>query len=164
MSKLSDTIAYLDALGLSHDLDSFASRKRIQKSIYLLKTLGANLRFGYTWYIHGPYSPELTRTLLDPPREEVRNVRNLGKEELEIVNLFRSFLENDFYSVDSLELVVSLLYLIRHGPEEDLDTKRKIVDYFLLKKPQFSPDEVEYAWRKLEGAGLWKADFRRLHS
>src|SRR2546426_5177928 len=118
-------MAFLEALGLSEELGSFTGRKRVQKIIYLLKQFpGNDLKFGYTWYLHGPYSPELTRTLLNPSRDDKREEHSLSKSELEVVNKVRNFLGNDFYSVDSIELVVSLIYLIKHGPQEGLKSKQ----------------------------------------
>ena len=147
-------MAFLEALGLSKESDSFAGRKRIHKTVYLLKTLGADLRFGYSWYWHGPYSPNLTRTLLEPSSKEEQSRRELTRSELEIVNVLRNFLGNDFYSVDSLELIVSLIYLIKHGPKEGYDTKDKILEFLQQKKPRFSTDQVEDAWNKVERAGV----------
>jgi uncharacterized protein YwgA len=160
MKKYSDVMAFLNALGLSDKMSSFTGRKRIQKSIYLLHQLGANLPFNYTWYVHGPYSPDLTRTLFNPQQDTT--ARELSKNELEIVNIARNFLAGDFYSADSLELIVSLVYLIKNGPREGLDNKQKIVDYLHSKKPQFPVPRIESAWMKIEESGLWKGDLGKL--
>jgi uncharacterized protein YwgA len=149
-------MAYLDALGLSKELGTFAGRKRVHKTVYLLKVLGADLRFGYSWYWHGPYSPELTRTVLNPPSEQTSPKRDLTKSELEIVNELRNFLGNDFYSVDTLELVVSLVYLMRHGPTQGYDTKSKIVGFVREKKPRYSTEQIELAWNKIEQSGIMR--------
>jgi hypothetical protein len=61
----------------------------------------------------------------------------------------------DFYSVDSLELIVSLIYLIKHGPEEGYNTKPKIIRYLRSQKSQFSAEDVEIAWQKIKEAQLW---------
>ncbi len=159
MSKFSDATAFLKALGMADDLDTFSGRKRVQKTVYLLKQFGADLKFGYTWYLHGPYSPELTRTLLNPSREDKKDERSLSKPELEIVNKVRNFLGNDFYSVDSIELVVSLIYLIKHGPQEGLKSKQKITDYLRHRKPQFSSGEIQTAWEKIEQSRIWESSF-----
>jgi uncharacterized protein YwgA len=51
------------ATGRSLDGESFESRLRIQKAVYLFKALGAPAAAGYRFsdYFHGPYSPELAR-------------------------------------------------------------------------------------------------------
>lgn len=155
MTKYSDAVAFLQVLGLTNNLDSFANRKRIQKIIYLLKQFGADLRFGYVWYLHGPYSPELTRTLFNPTSADIASKRELTRAELQIANQTRNFLAADFYSVDSLELIVSLIYLIKHGPKEGYNAKPKIIQYLRRQKPQFSAEEIERAWQKIEEAKLW---------
>jgi len=157
MTKFSDAMAFLKSLGLSDEINSFSGRKRIQKTIYLLKQFGADLKFGYSWYLHGPYSPELTRTLFNPSTEDANVERELTKKELDITNRVRNFLADDFYSVDSTELVVSLIYLIKHGPDQGLRSKRKIVQHLSQQKPQFGTSEIEAAWKKIESSGMWSA-------
>jgi len=160
MSKHSDVMAYLKVLDLSDKLNSFTGRKRIQKSVYLLQQLGANLHFGYTWYVHGPYSPDLTRTIFNPIQDQPS--RELNKNELEIVNIARNFLAQYFYSADSLELVVSLIYVIKNGLKDGYDSKQKIIGYLREQKPHFSVDRIESAWQKIEQSELWKDDLNKL--
>jgi hypothetical protein len=66
--------------------------------------------FRHHWYIHRPYSPPLTRELFNPSEGKEKQPRNL-------------------YSVDALELIVSLAYLLKGGPEFGPDTKTKIFAY-----------------------------------
>ena len=40
---------------------SLEDRKKFQKTIYLLQAFGIDLGYEFIWYLHGPYSPELTR-------------------------------------------------------------------------------------------------------
>jgi uncharacterized protein YwgA len=162
MTKHSDAVAFLRVLGLADDLDSFTGRKRIQKTIYLLKQFGADLRFGYAWYLHGPYSSELTRTLFNPTDADLASRRELTRAELRITNQMRNFLGKDLYSVDSLELIVSLIYIIKHGPKEGYNTKEKIIRYLQHQKPQFSDEEIETAWHKIETSGIWNRFLARL--
>lgn len=162
MTKFSDAMAFLQALGLGRDMDSFTSRKRTQKIVYLLKQFGADLKFGYTWYLHGPYSPELTRTLFNPTDDDLKLKRELTRSELDSVNRMRNFLADDLYEVDSLELIVSLIYLVKHGPEDELDTKAKIVEFLRPQKPHFSQEQINSALSKIEQAGIWQKYLVRL--
>jgi len=164
MSKFSDAMAFLQALGLGRDMGSFTSRKRTQKIVYLLKQFGADLKFGYTWYLHGPYSPDLTRTLFNPTDEDLKLKRDLTRTELDSLNRMRNFLADDLYSVDSLELIVSLIYLTKHGPEQGYNTKAKIVDFLQEQKPQFSAEDIEACWGKIEQARIWQKFFSQLKS
>lgn len=51
----------LDELDIPHEIATFRDRKRVQKAIYLAQVGGADLGYRYNWYVHGPYSPSLTR-------------------------------------------------------------------------------------------------------
>jgi uncharacterized protein YwgA len=51
----------LDSLGIDSDIKSLSNRIGIQKAIYLAKICGIDLGYSYNWYVHGPYSPELTK-------------------------------------------------------------------------------------------------------
>lgn len=51
----------LDALGIPKRVETFTDRLIIQKSVYLAQEFGINLGYFYRWYLHGPYSPSLSR-------------------------------------------------------------------------------------------------------
>lgn len=51
----------LDAVGQSLMLDTFEQRLMIQKKVYLTQLTGLDLAYRFGWYLHGPYSRELTR-------------------------------------------------------------------------------------------------------
>ncbi len=51
----------IDALGLPFQIGGFQDRLIMQKAIYLAQAAGVNLGYYYHWYLHGPYSPSLTR-------------------------------------------------------------------------------------------------------
>jgi len=55
----------LDLLGLSSNVSTLQNRIRIQKAIFLAKYSGVDLGYSYNWYVHGPYSPELTSDYYD---------------------------------------------------------------------------------------------------
>src|SRR5437879_35030 len=154
-------MVYLHALGIDGNLDSFSNRKRIQKMVYLLRRFGADLKFGYSWYLHGPYSPALTRVLFDTEGESDQT-RELSREEFQIINGVRNFLVEDLYSVNTLELIVSLLYLIRYGPREGYDTKGKIVKFMKEQKPYFTAEEIESAWNKIGKSNRWVSDLAKI--
>ncbi len=52
---------FLDALGISSDIDTVNDRKRVQKAIYLGQLTGVDLGYRFGWYLKGPYSPSLTK-------------------------------------------------------------------------------------------------------
>ena len=71
MMEMDQTTADLEGLlkvlsvatGKRFNSNSFKGRLRIQKTIYLLKSLGHPIarRYRYNMYLRGPYSPDLTK-------------------------------------------------------------------------------------------------------
>lgn len=126
MSTYSDAVSYGDAMGFGHGLETFAARLRSQKTVFLLREFGAGLDYTYNWYAHGPYSPSLTRELFNPPKAQEGRPRVLQPAEMQMVNSLRNFLGEDLYSLEELELLSSLVFLIRFGPGGGLDSKKKL--------------------------------------
>jgi uncharacterized protein YwgA len=60
-TKLAALNLSLGALGLSADTGSLEDRVKLQKAVYLAQAAGLPLGYRYSWYIRGPYSPDLTR-------------------------------------------------------------------------------------------------------
>jgi uncharacterized protein YwgA len=52
---------YLNELGIPPVIETINDRKRLQKAIYLGQAAGAELNYEFGWYVHGPYSTDLTR-------------------------------------------------------------------------------------------------------
>lgn len=51
----------IDSLGLPFQIGTFQDRLIMQKAVYLAQAAGVHLGYFYHWYLHGPYSPSLTR-------------------------------------------------------------------------------------------------------
>ena len=162
MTSYSDVAVYLKNLGIDASLGSFSERVRVQKVVYMLKQFGADLGFGFTWYLRGPYSPSLTKTLFNPTTDDIQAQRGLNAKELKIANDMRNFLGSDFYSAERMELVASLVYLIKHGPDNDLPSKARIVKFLMDEKPQYSTDEIEQVWRRIVVSGIWNNELQLL--
>ena len=162
MTSYDEVAVYLKNLGMDTNLSTFAERVRVQKMVYMLKQFGADLGFGFTWYLRGPYSPSLTKTLFNPTVEDPQPLRQLNTNELKVANEMRNFLGSDFYSAERMELMASLVYLIKHGPENDLQTKAKIIRFLREEKPQYSLEEIEQVWQRISAAGIWDSELSRL--
>ncbi len=52
---------FVDQLEIPFDISTVDSRLIVQKAIYLGQLSGVDLGYRYGWYIHGPYSSELTK-------------------------------------------------------------------------------------------------------
>ena len=134
-------------LGLSPKMDTFSYRKLFQKLIYLLQKSGINFNFSYNWYLHGPYSPDLTRILYEIVESNPSPHDELDDSEIARINKLKSFLGKDLHSPDRLELLVSIDYLrkrarmVRASDDEVIAALKKV-------KPYFSEEEIRECWQK----------------
>ena len=60
-SRLLALKLFLAELGIPSVIETLDDRKRVQKAVYLGQLSGVDLGYRFGWYVHGPYSPELTR-------------------------------------------------------------------------------------------------------
>ena len=109
------TMALRD-LGVSPSVDSFEARKRIQKLGYILQKVGVLPSYGYIWYLHGPYAPELTKDLYEIATQRdfflTRNqdrtfVPEIQERLMRLRELLRPVMEN----TGLLEATASILFL-----------------------------------------------------
>ena len=137
-------------LGLEIDMTTFPERKKVQKLVYLLKVFGINFNFDYSWYLHGPYSPGLTKTVFDVlERDHPVHKKDLSERENKALEKLQRFLGSDINSSDELELLVSLHYL-RARAEDYGESKGAIISILKEKKPYFNMKQIEGAWQKLD--------------
>lgn len=133
---------------------TFGERKRIQKLIYIAQEFGVDLGFNFTWYIHGPYSPDLIKSIFDvmERNSQVENI-DLAPDEVSKLSEIRDFLKEDIQSTETLELIGSLLYLRIAGRKFNA-SKAEIMSVLKEKKPQFSDDKIEHCWNKLDSVNM----------
>jgi uncharacterized protein YwgA len=132
-------------------MKTFSDRKKMQKLAYIAqKIFGVNLDCNFTWYIHGPYAPDLTRTLFEITENPQIAMAKPDKDKVDLakVERMRSFLGDTINSTDKLELLGSLHYLKSLGKSENA-SDLEIMAVLREKKPFFSPREVAWAWQKL---------------
>ena len=153
MSKTGKLFASLKELGISPKMESFSERKRVQKIVYLLdKVFQLNFGYSYNWYLHGPYSPELTRIIFDvieQEREDIAEPAELSRQEKEKIRRLKLFLNDDIESTDTLELLVSLHYLLDCWSDTDSKVE-DAVNFLKSKKPYFSDKEISNALKRLQ--------------
>lgn len=63
VDRIPKLLSVLKALDLL-DFKSYVVRKKVQKIVYLLQQFGMNLGYNYSWIINGPYSSDLTKTIV----------------------------------------------------------------------------------------------------
>jgi uncharacterized protein YwgA len=134
-------------------MTTFAERKKVQKLLYLLdKVFGMHFDFSYSWYLHGPYSPEVTKLVFDvvEGRQSVDpNAAILSSEDNAKIERLRSFLGRDMDSNDKLELLVSLHFLIQCS-RNSKSTQDDVIEFLKSKKPYFTDEEMTQAMKRLQ--------------
>ena len=83
-------MACLQALGIEPKMKQFNDRKKMQKITYFLPLFGIDVGLdvnSYNWYLHGPYSPEVTHTLFDivknPDNVQLSKLTTIEKEKID---------------------------------------------------------------------------------
>ena len=107
----------LEALGVPAKVDTFQDRLTLQKATYLAQAAGLQLGYRYSWYLKGPYSPELTRDYFrlaeDPAIVSGFVLGDDYRARLErLVDVSRPAPDVDLDRSEWLELLASLHYLI----------------------------------------------------
>lgn len=59
--KLQVLNLFLSELGEEFKIDSLDDRLRLQKAVYIGQLFDVDLGYRYSWYVKGPYSPQLTQ-------------------------------------------------------------------------------------------------------
>ncbi len=159
----------LDRIGLgSLEIDNFASRKILQKKIYLLQLTGIDLGYRYNWYLYGPYCPVLANDTFTL-RDEIKYDNEFSNYELnsrtsnklatlqKIVDLPDDPETNE---PEWIELLASLHYLkhIAYWTRKDNPQFDEVFSKLAQSKPHFSDRKelARLAWRRLESVGLVK--------
>lgn len=153
MTQTNRLFASLHALGIDPKMNTFAERKRIQKLVYLLdKVFGMNFHLSYNWYLHGPYSPDVTRivfSVIEHRQAVDSNTHVLSREDLKKIERLKLFLGKDIDSNDQLELLVSLSFLMQYRNDSGI-TQEDVVAFLKAKKPYFNDTEIREAIKRLQ--------------
>ncbi len=135
--NLGKVIACFKEMGVHPNLGDFSSRLVMQKTVYLLEKMGVNLGYSYGLYVHGPYSPALTRALYGH-KDQVQSLENpapLGEAErkaaLKILNATN-------LKPSQLEIAATLAFFRQEQKMTEDDAVRKLKEI----KPFYSDVEV----------------------
>jgi len=147
MTSKGKLVECLKILGIDLRIETFIERKLIQKIVYLLQVFGVDFGFYYDWYLHGPYSPGLTRILYDIVQSGSFPHKELSGLEIARIDKLKSFLGDQIRSPDRLELLVSIHYL--QGRAEAIGASDQEVMKLIKKlKPYYSDKEIEECWQR----------------
>lgn len=166
--KIDVVIACLNAVGVKPSVSNFQDRLVVQKVVYLLQKLGVNLDFNYGLYVHGPYSPALTRCLFDnkPALEAGRTKYELTPKEVDATNHLREI----GFTPALLEVMSTYLCLNTdlHEKEDDAIRRLKELKPFIseadvavgiskAKQLTFKSTKEDMAWLKHQNKVLDEA-------
>ena len=131
-------------------LDTINDRILLQKKVFLAQDIGLPLGYGYSWYIHGPYSTDLTAVAYQVIPEGFDSIeKNSLKEPYATMITRVNTLENEIVEkglqmsvVQWYELLASIAYWNKNG----YSTEEKIVAKIKLTKPQFLEEQTRAAY------------------
>lgn len=147
-SQIATAIALRDLKCWS--LESINDRILLQKKIFLAQDIGLPLGYGYSWYIHGPYSTDLTTVAYQVIPQgcdsiENSNFKPLYSNMISKVNALEDEIKKNSIQISVVqwyELIASIAYWNKHG----YDSEEKIVAKIKESKPQFSEEQVHVAY------------------
>ena len=137
----------LRELGVSPSVSSFEARKRIQKLGYILQKCGVLPSYDYSWYLQGPYAPELTKDLYEvATQRDFFSARNRDRTFVPAVQnrvaRLRQLLRPVTENTQVLEATASILFL---GPNW-----RSILSTFKPGLPTLAIEEADRLVQRLE--------------
>ena len=147
--------ALLKRIG-NYDMSTFEGRLILQKTVYLLQSHGLYLGYKFSWYVHGPYCPALTREAFEllPISDRLPHVDFSKRQAEKRFGEFLSFLEDKKYNADWLEQLACTHFLRALNPRAK---KEEIINIVLNHEPHFTRRQCEQAWDRLVKNGLIKA-------
>jgi uncharacterized protein YwgA len=153
----------VDGLNLPFTIDYFMDRLIMQKAVYLAQAAGVNLGYFYQWYLHGPYSPSLTRDEFAIAADiasglddsEGWKLDESSSRRLEGIRAIFSEPDRDKLA-RKLELLASVHFLIDRKQASTADPNRITATLRQFNKP-FSEEDVKNAIEELKVYGLLAA-------
>lgn len=112
-----------DELNITPNWSTCENRRIVQKTVYLLQEAGIKIGYRFSWYLLGPYCPELTQHCLDLNFNLSVNDNSYQKYELHsdittILDTIKPLLNPpgkiSLPQEDWLELVASQLFLMKN--------------------------------------------------
>ena len=135
------------------NLSEFSERLRFQKTVYFLQVFGIYLGYRFSWYVYGPYSPDLARDGFQwkPIRDQIPPIAFSNAETEKKFDDLLSFLGEHKKISRNLELLASIHFLSRLDPKF---SKEDIIDRVKAKQWYFNEPVARKAWDYLGKFGL----------
>ena len=144
----------LDVLDVATTPETFTDRLTLQKATYLVQAAGVRLGYRYSWYLKGPYSPELTRDYFQlTPGWDIADGYRLRDDQMESLRRAATVSipppATGLARADWLELLASLHYLMERLGK----TFQEASEIIGVTKAHLHPHVVA-AHEALQAAGL----------
>ncbi|MBE6776027.1 MAG: hypothetical protein E7543_07555 [Ruminococcaceae bacterium] len=131
-------------------LESINNRILLQKKVYLAQDIGLPLGYGYSWYIHGPYSTDLTAVAYQIIPEgdtaiESHTLKEPYASMIRKVNSLEQVIDEKCLKISVVqwyELIASIAYWYKRG----CNTEEKAVSKIHSTKPQFSEEQIKVGY------------------
>ena len=147
MATKTDILNLFESLEQNLSVDTFSARKQLQKLVYLAEVFRIDMGFKFNWYIHGPYSPDLTRVMFDKEKGKSVKIKDMPNLESNVSKL-KNFLGDDINSSSRLELIASVHY-VSSIVEDPIKEKTDVLNTIYDEKPQFSKIDVEQCYERV---------------
>ena len=128
------------------NLNSLEGRINFQKSIYLLKELGAiKEKFKFSWYIFGPYSPDVARIGFDLVERKIDTEISVSNDFESKIDQFKELIKTNSDESKWLELLATLHFMRKY--EYPNLTKEEIFEKLVEHQPYYDNKELfERGW------------------
>jgi uncharacterized protein YwgA len=141
------TLRALNELTIKADMSSFRERLRVQKVVYLLEQFGLQTRWGFSWYIHGPYSPSLAHELFERGSVDFKT-QDLGEREKRAITRLREKLNPGEMSASELEAAAAIVYITK-ASQGSILSEAQLVSRVKREKPHLQESVVRRYVKKL---------------
>ena len=111
--KIARTLRVLNELGIKPVMTSFSTRLRVQKILYLLQELGLQTGWKFSWYIRGPYSPDLAHELFEHREKATKDLRVEEEDEKKSIRQFREKFGDSPLNAQQLEAAAAVIYVAK---------------------------------------------------
>jgi hypothetical protein len=110
--RIARTLRVLNELGIKPLMTSFSARLRVQKILYLLQELGLQTGWKFSWYIRGPYSPDLAHELFEHRERAVKDLK-ADDNETRAIRKFRDKFGELPLNAQQLEAAAAVMYVAK---------------------------------------------------
>lgn len=158
----------LSKLSLNENVKNFyndlCNRKKLQKIIYILQEFfpEISLQYSYNLYIYGPYSPSLTKDLIEiynnyGEYNKIAEQYKLGEKIINDIENIQKLYENKYVEnldeIGRLELICTYHYLYKKTYNMHADKINKCKEYIETNKPHLK-DFIDKVYEFLSNKNL----------